>query len=118
MAQGRSTEIISMIEWIRTSRLPINNSLSPTWCSCSLMYSLMAFASPPLDMNTRNCSQGSAFKIQGSEFRVQGTGFREQGLDMNTRSCSGVSFQNFVCAIQGLPEHKIHHAVGAYGLSL
>ena len=28
MAQGRSTKIISMIEWIRTSRLPIMNSLS------------------------------------------------------------------------------------------
>ena len=28
MAQGRSTEIISMIKWIRTSRLSIQNSLS------------------------------------------------------------------------------------------
>ena len=28
MAQGRSTEIILMIEWIRTSRLSIKNSLS------------------------------------------------------------------------------------------
>jgi len=28
MAQGRSTKIISMIEWIRTSRLSIKNSLS------------------------------------------------------------------------------------------
>ena len=28
MAQGRSTEIISMIKWIRTSRLPVQNSLS------------------------------------------------------------------------------------------
>ena len=28
MAQGRSTKIISMIKWIRTSRLSINNSLS------------------------------------------------------------------------------------------
>ena len=27
MAQGRSTKIISMIKWIRTSRLSINNSL-------------------------------------------------------------------------------------------
>ena len=29
MAQGRSTKIISMIKWIRTSRLSIKNSLSP-----------------------------------------------------------------------------------------
>ena len=28
MAQGRSTQIISMIKWIRTSRLSIKNSLS------------------------------------------------------------------------------------------
>ena len=28
MAQGRSTEIISMIKWIRTRRLSIKNSLS------------------------------------------------------------------------------------------
>ena len=28
MAQGRSTKIITMIEWIRTSRLSIKNSLS------------------------------------------------------------------------------------------
>jgi len=28
MAQGRSTKTISMIKWIRTSRLSINNSLS------------------------------------------------------------------------------------------
>ena len=28
MAQGRSTEIITMIKWIRTSRLSIKNSLS------------------------------------------------------------------------------------------
>ena len=28
MAQGRSTKIISMIKWIRTSRLSIKNSLS------------------------------------------------------------------------------------------
>jgi len=32
MAQGRSTKIISMIEWIRTSRLSIKNSL---WQVCS-----------------------------------------------------------------------------------
>ena len=30
MAQGRSTKIISMIKWIRTSRLSIKNSLSLT----------------------------------------------------------------------------------------
>ena len=30
MAQGRSTEIISMIKWIRTSRLSIKKSLSGT----------------------------------------------------------------------------------------
>ena len=29
MAQSRSTEIISMIKWIRTSRLSMKNSLSP-----------------------------------------------------------------------------------------
>ena len=28
MAQGRSTQIISMIQWIQTSRLSIKNSLS------------------------------------------------------------------------------------------
>jgi len=28
MAQGRPTKVISMIKWIRTSRLPIKNSLS------------------------------------------------------------------------------------------
>ena len=28
MAQGRSTEVISMLEWIRTSRLSINNYVS------------------------------------------------------------------------------------------
>ena len=31
MALGRSTKIISMIKWIRTSRLSIKNSLSPTY---------------------------------------------------------------------------------------
>ena len=30
MAQGRSTKIISMIRWIRTSRLSMKNSLSPS----------------------------------------------------------------------------------------
>ena len=29
MAQGQSTKIISMMQWIRTSRLPIKDSLSP-----------------------------------------------------------------------------------------
>ena len=33
MAQGRSTEIISMIEWIRTNRLSMKNSL-PGWQVC------------------------------------------------------------------------------------
>ena len=28
MVQGRSTNIISMIQWIQTSRLPIKNALS------------------------------------------------------------------------------------------
>ena len=32
MAQGRSTKIISMIQWIRTSRLSIKNSLSRGRC--------------------------------------------------------------------------------------
>ena len=32
MAQGRSTKIISMITWIRTSRLSIKNSLSLSAC--------------------------------------------------------------------------------------
>ena len=31
MAPGRSTKVISMIKWIRTSRLSIKNSLSPTY---------------------------------------------------------------------------------------
>ena len=31
LAQGRSTKIISMIKWIRTSRLSIKNSLSGVW---------------------------------------------------------------------------------------
>ena len=30
MAQGRSTKIISIIKWIRTTRLSIKNSLSTT----------------------------------------------------------------------------------------
>jgi len=34
MAQGRSTKIISMIEWIRTSRLSIKKSLSGTAGVC------------------------------------------------------------------------------------
>ena len=34
MAQGRSTEIISMIKGIRTSRLSIKNSLSLSLCVC------------------------------------------------------------------------------------
>ena len=29
VAQGRSTQVISMVKWIRTSRLSIKNSLSP-----------------------------------------------------------------------------------------
>ena len=32
MAQGRSTEVISMIEWSRASRLSIKNSLSLEPC--------------------------------------------------------------------------------------
>ena len=28
MAQGRSTKVISMIKWVRTSRLSVKNSLS------------------------------------------------------------------------------------------
>ena len=31
MAQGRSTRIISMMKWIRTSRLSIKNSLSHSY---------------------------------------------------------------------------------------
>ena len=31
MAQGRSAEIISMIKWIRTTRLSINNSFSSVY---------------------------------------------------------------------------------------
>ena len=36
MAQGRSTEIITMIKWIRTSRLSIKNSLSPLFLGIDL----------------------------------------------------------------------------------
>ena len=36
MAQGRSSEIISMITWIRTSRLSMKNSLSERGCTSPL----------------------------------------------------------------------------------
>ena len=43
MAQGRSTEIISMIKWIRTSRLSVKNSLAR---SLSLSLSLSTYERP------------------------------------------------------------------------
>ena len=40
MAQGRSTKVISMIKWIRTSRLSIKNSFAVPW-------RLLAFRATP-----------------------------------------------------------------------
>jgi len=47
MAQGRSTKIVSMIKWIRTSRLSIKNSLSETQVPPSFLAIAQARAPEP-----------------------------------------------------------------------
>ena len=47
MAQGRSTKIISMIEWIRTSRLSIKHSLSPSQKNQPLFQALCTYEHTP-----------------------------------------------------------------------
>jgi len=59
MAQSRSTKIISMIKWIRTSRLSMKKSLSRVSVECLV------------------------FGVEGSSgigFGVQGLGFEEDGV--------------------------------------
>ena len=60
-------QIISMIKWIRTSRLSIHNSLS----------------SPPAPRVRDRGVQGSGFRVQGSWFRVQGSERRVQGSGLS-----------------------------------
>jgi hypothetical protein len=85
MAQGRSTQIISMIEWIRTSRLPIKNSLLDLLGAEALL--LDARVQPDFVLRdqcfglrvsgSRSCFTMSA---SGFGFRVQGVGYMASGL--------------------------------------
>ena len=72
MAQGRSTKIIAMIEWIRTSRLSIKKSLSVWGTSLSR---------PPLSdrLNAADPVQKMpcAFREMGAE--IWTISFRERG---------------------------------------
>ena len=65
MAQGRSTKIITMIKWIRTSRLSIKNSLS-----------LLCFGRPPhltLRLTSRPCGRRtSRYHTVDSEWVIFG----------------------------------------------
>ena len=83
MAQGRSTKIISMMKWIRTSRLPIKNPLS------GIKASLGSTAQGFRAQGSGSGVHVSGFRVQGSGFGVQGSGFRVQGTD------SGVSTPEF-----------------------
>ena len=75
MAQGRSTEIVSMIQWIRTSRLSIKKYLSPP--------PALPLRVQGVRVSLEECSgcrvQGLGFRVQDSGFRVQGSGFRVKG---------------------------------------
>ena len=53
ITQGRSTRIISMIEWIRTSRLPIKKSLSGR-CSSTPLQHLSQKATPPQEIPSKS----------------------------------------------------------------
>ena len=64
MAQGQSTNIISTIKWIRTSRLSIRNSFS----------GIVTVAVDILVVDGKHHLRGlgSGFRIKGSGFRVSG----------------------------------------------
>jgi hypothetical protein len=66
MAQGRSTQIISKIEWIWTSRLSIKNSLSPLQDGGGgAVFGDFCMYNPPPPQ----------FRVWGLGFRVKGSGF-------------------------------------------
>ena len=67
MAQGRSTTIISMIKWIRTSRLPITKSLSSTGrCTPSRSRSGTPTRSLPTEkeVTVRGCGSQPGMKMR------------------------------------------------------
>ena len=79
MGQGRSTKILSMIKWIRNSRLSIQNSLS--WGKGQRLRAERA-PGPRIFPRIFRCPGGPGlwFRVQGSGIQVSGSGFRVQGF--------------------------------------
>ena len=73
MAQGRSTKNISMIKWIRTSRLSIKNSLSAGSDLDVKAHRLVHIVLLPLDLEPE--VQGLRFMVHGLGLRVWSLGF-------------------------------------------
>jgi len=73
MAQGQSTKI-TMIKWIRTSRLSTKNSLSQEGMDFPVAGRLTALAA-----QRRHCQDAPDRLSERSKVRVQGLGFRVQG---------------------------------------
>jgi len=66
MAQGRSAKIISMIKWIRTSRLSIKNSLPRTASAADdAAYAVHAFESPPVSVRVVHLGRSTCHAISG-----------------------------------------------------
>jgi len=91
MAQGRSTKIISMIKWIRTSRLSVKNSLScaaaappsPTAPGLAFKVWRLAFGVWRLgngDWGLGSRVEGGGLRVEGLVFGVEGGGLRVEGL--------------------------------------
>ena len=80
MAQGRSTKIVWMIKWIRTSRSSIKNFLS--------LPRIMARE------KEAKSSEDGCFRLQDLGFRVQGAGFRVQGSGCRV-PCAGFRVQGY-----------------------
>ena len=103
MAQGRSTTIISMIQWTRTGRLSTKISLSLLGRNFAFGEDIEGlgghpFVVPPPDRQQRPCVYPSTLAESlgrisacrartGRSFRVQGFGFGFRDWDPGKRSC-------------------------------
>ena len=75
MAQGRSTEIITMIKWIRTSRLSIKNSLSERGtpvpsCHREVVHRVSSSLLGPVDPRFRALSGRLQFTVRRHKFSL------------------------------------------------
>ena len=101
MAQSRSTKIISMIQWIRTSRLSIKDSLDApgTALKDGERYSAMQAATFVASCTLRVWCL--VFGVEGSGCRVQGVlwglGFRVYRLAFG----EGIEGCNFLHSVKG-----------------